>query len=205
MKLFENCSSQRVFGVGDFSDLVFKVSDITSNRDDSGITQSTRLKIILTTETDKLIPLSAYDMIATKILAKLHENRRTVMSVGRSNGKTAFVNMLMNNDIKDRFAIKRVIFNDPATIVLWEDGSKTVVKSQENDIYDPEKGMAMAIAKRALGDEGSYYNEFKKWVPCEEENDMHTLQIGAELYHKIVTHFLNNAQETINNLESDAE
>ena len=63
--------------------------------------------------------------------------------------------------------IKKVIFNDPATIVFWSDGKKTVVKCGERDIYDPEKGLAMAIAKRALGNEGNYYELFKKWLPKE--------------------------------------
>ena len=67
-----------------------------------------------------------------------------------------------------RMMIKKVIFNNPATIVLWSDGSKTVVKSYFDD-YDPEKGLAMAIAKKALGNEGNYYNVFKKWLPKDDE------------------------------------
>lgn len=66
-------------------------------------------------------------------------------------------------------AIKNVIFNDPATIILWADGTKTVVKCQDGDIYDPEKGMAMAICKKALGNQGNYCEVFKKWLPEEEE------------------------------------
>ena len=61
--------------------------------------------------------------------------------------------------------IKKVIFNDPATIVLWNDGTKTVVKRGKNDTYDPEKGLAMAISKKALGNQGNYYDIFKKWLP----------------------------------------
>ena len=57
--------------------------------------------------------------------------------------------------------IKKVIFNNPATIVFWSDGTKTVVKAT-NEAYDPEKGLAMAISKRALGDKGNYYEVFKK-------------------------------------------
>lgn len=60
--------------------------------------------------------------------------------------------------------IKNVIFNDPATIVIWADGTKTVVKTQNDEIFDPEKGLAMAIAKKALGNEGNYFNEIKKWT-----------------------------------------
>lgn len=59
--------------------------------------------------------------------------------------------------------IKRVIFNDPATIVLWDDDTKTIVKA-ENETFDPEKGLAMAITKKALGNEGNYYNELKKYL-----------------------------------------
>lgn len=60
--------------------------------------------------------------------------------------------------------IKKVIFNDPATIVIWADGEKTVVKCQNNEPYDPEKGLAMAITKRALGNKGNYFDEIKKWT-----------------------------------------
>lgn len=60
--------------------------------------------------------------------------------------------------------IKDVIFNPPATIVFWKDGTKTVVKCQEEDLYDPEKGLAMAIAKKAMGNKYSYYNTFKHWL-----------------------------------------
>ena len=64
---------------------------------------------------------------------------------------------------RDKFDIKDVIFNDPATIVLWADGTKRVVKA-ENEPFDPEKGLAMAISKRALGDKYNYYDTFKKYV-----------------------------------------
>lgn len=61
-------------------------------------------------------------------------------------------------------SIKNVIFAPPATIVYWSDGSKTVVKCSEKDVFDPEKGLAMAIAKRCGGNKGSYYKEIQKWV-----------------------------------------
>ena len=66
--------------------------------------------------------------------------------------------------------IKNVIFNDPATIVFWSDGAKTVVKAQDGEPYDEEKGLAMAISKKALGNKGNYCNEFKKWLPEEDES-----------------------------------
>ena len=60
--------------------------------------------------------------------------------------------------------IKNVIFSPPATIVFWTDNTKTVVKCQENDIYDPEKGLAMAYMKKSMGNKGNYFNEVKKWT-----------------------------------------
>ena len=65
--------------------------------------------------------------------------------------------------------IKNVIFNDPATIVFWNDGTKTVVKCQPGDSFDPEKGLAMAITKKAYGNKGSYCNQLKKWLPRKDE------------------------------------
>ena len=61
-------------------------------------------------------------------------------------------------------SIKNVIFNPPATIVFWTDGSKTVVKCNAKEEFDPEKGMAMAIAKRCANNSDDFYKEIKKWV-----------------------------------------
>ena len=70
----------------------------------------------------------------------------------------------MNGCHSTSFVIKKVIFNDPATIILWSDGSKTVVKCQDGDTFDPEKGLAMAFVKKIFGNNGSYYNQIKKWT-----------------------------------------
>ena len=69
--------------------------------------------------------------------------------------------MLRNKSVE----ITKVIFNNPATIVFWSDGKKTVVKCAIDEDFDEEKGLAMAISKRVLGNKGNYYNEFKKWLP----------------------------------------
>lgn len=61
-------------------------------------------------------------------------------------------------------SIKNVIFSDPATIIFWDDGTKTVVKTQDGEKYDKEKGFAMAVCKKAFGNERDYYNVFKRWM-----------------------------------------
>lgn len=60
--------------------------------------------------------------------------------------------------------IADVIFSGPATIVQWKDGTKTVVKCGEGENFDPEKGLVMAITKKALGNKGNYYETIKKWM-----------------------------------------
>ena len=67
----------------------------------------------------------------------------------------------------DTAFLKNVIYNDPATIAFWSDGTKTLVKAQPGDIFDPEKGLAMVVAKKVCGNTGNYYNSFKKWLPKE--------------------------------------
>lgn len=59
--------------------------------------------------------------------------------------------------------IERVIFHDPATIVYWKDGTKTVVKAQ-NEKFDKEKGMLAAIAKKVYGNNGSFNNIIKRFT-----------------------------------------
>ena len=85
----------------------------------------------------------------------------------------------MHYDI--RGCIKKVKFNPPATIVFWTDNTKTVVKCNGED-YDPEKGLAMCISKKMLGDRGNYYEVFKKWLPKEEDTESKPIDINKKLF-----------------------
>ena len=67
---------------------------------------------------------------------------------------------------KPQDLIKNVIFSGPCTIVQWTDGDKTIVRC-ENEDFDPEKGLAMAIVKKLFGTNESktnYNDIFKKWI-----------------------------------------
>lgn len=61
-------------------------------------------------------------------------------------------------------SIRKVIFNDPATIVLWSDGTKTVVKCGPEDTFDMEKGLAMAIVKKMAGNDNRFHKVFKQYL-----------------------------------------
>ena len=116
--------------------------------------------------------------------------------------------------------IDKVIFNNPATIVFWTDGEKTVVKAQNDEPYDPEKGLAMAITKRALGNKGNYCNVLKKWTDTYEDktevkefifpdpnaianNISGAVTTKIDKVADIATEFRNAMNEVIENLKKD--
>lgn len=45
-------------------------------------------------------------------------------------------------------SITRCIINDPAVVVFWSDGSKTIGKCIDTDEFNPEIGLAMAISRK---------------------------------------------------------
>ena len=64
---------------------------------------------------------------------------------------------------------EKVKFSGPATIIFWKDGTKTVVKCQEEDEYfDEEKGIAMCYLKKLFGNKGNYNNIFRKAMKVSE-------------------------------------
>ena len=96
--------------------------------------------------------------------------------------------------------IKKVIFNDPATIVLWDDGTKTVVKCSLGDTYSEWSGLAFCICKKLMGDE--FHKVFKHW--CDRDDirkpiyDIRHTDPGC--HSESVSHY--GKDEIINILES---
>jgi len=63
--------------------------------------------------------------------------------------------------------IKKIIINPPATIILWNDGTKTISKVEDPDVsapflYDPEVGVAMCIAKKFFGSRHQFQKAVKE-------------------------------------------
>lgn len=55
------------------------------------------------------------------------------------------------NEYRIKKIIDHVIFYNPNTVVFFKDGSVVSVKSTDNETYDPEKGLAMALLKYIFG------------------------------------------------------
>lgn len=70
---------------------------------------------------------------------------------------------------RSAFGIDKVVYSPPATIVFWKDGSKTVVKCSENDVFDPLAGIAFALMRKVYGKEyrkiEKYAKEYEKLHP----------------------------------------
>lgn len=61
--------------------------------------------------------------------------------------------------------ISKVVFNNPATIVFWEDGTKTAVKCMEGQEFNEYYGVACAIMKRFFGNNSkasAFVEKFKE-------------------------------------------
>lgn len=71
---------------------------------------------------------------------------------------------------RSAFGIDKVVYSQPATIVFWKDGSKTVVKCSENDVFDPLAGIAFAVMRKVYGKEyrkiEKYAKEYEKLHPA---------------------------------------
>ena len=48
-------------------------------------------------------------------------------------------------------SVKRIVYHDPATIVFWQDGTKTVVKCMDGEPFEKYAGFCAALAKKVFG------------------------------------------------------
>jgi hypothetical protein len=113
----------------------------------------------------------------------------------------------MSSSCYKKLDIENVIFNPPATIVFWTDGTKTVVKA-DGEEFDAEKGLAMAISKKLFGNKYDYYETFKKWVGrYEKKNKRHEegIYLSAEFDTKLMEDLIGKMPTKMSLVEVDAE
>lgn len=72
---------------------------------------------------------------------------------------------------------KKVICNDPATIVLFDDGTKVVTKVHDGDAYDWVAGIAFCCLRKALRNRNfdRYEKQVRKLVDKVYERDPHDM------------------------------
>lgn len=59
---------------------------------------------------------------------------------------------------------ENVIFHDPATIVYWDDGTRTVVKCQPGDVFNAEAGLTTAMLKKYMGNDNTFNRVINEWL-----------------------------------------
>lgn len=114
---------------------------------------------------------------AAKLFREVDESRTREFAIMPKD--EAHINTMINRAISNSYygmhgtvpKLKEVIFNEPATICIWSDGSKTIVKCEEGDIFDKEKGIALCFMKKINGNKGNYNNVFKKFIKEKGDND----------------------------------
>lgn len=89
-------------------------------------------------------------------------------------------------------SISRVIFNGDSTIVLFADGTKSIVKREPNDPVDKTTAIAYAIVKRLLGT-----------AVNAKSNAVNSAYIGA--IHSLADHAYDQANEAAINAQKNKE
>lgn len=123
--------------------------------------------------TEARIETSPYDRQSLSLTADIYPDSVKKILEGGRRFENAF--SIVPDDYNFLFgsynpAIKKVIFNPPATIVLWKDGTKTVVKCKEGDQFDKWAGLSLCISKKIFG--ARFHKIFKEWCD-KEENGTH--------------------------------
>lgn len=93
------------------------------------ITYNNLLRLVDNMLNKGIIPTITHDLIADAI-RQTYEDRNTTMNAVDA---------------------QKVIFNPPATIVFWGDGTKTVVKRMHGEPFDMYHGFTAALAKKVYG------------------------------------------------------
>lgn len=79
--------------------------------------------------------------------------------------------------------IKNVIYNMPATIVEWSDGTKTVSKCEDGEIFDREKGLMAAYMQKMESIKGrKLWKTLNKWLPKGLDMDNEPVNENMSMY-----------------------
>lgn len=80
--------------------------------------------------------------------------------------------------------ITKVLYNNPATIVFWSDGTETRNVCPKDTLYNPDSGLAFCILKKIMGNNEvaklyndwelkDYHNDKNHWVELRDVRKMH--------------------------------
>lgn len=138
--------------------------------------------------------ITSYEEVNRKEEINMRNNCVTVQDVynGMTDAQQKVCQFMIGEALKNAIksftpdSIKKVIYNDPATIIFWSDGTKTIVKCMEDEDYDPEKGFMAAVTKKVFGDKYGWVMRHHVKPAVENENKFNALMnsIAGALHRK---------------------
>lgn len=80
--------------------------------------------------------------------------------------------------------ITKVLYNNPATVVFWSDGTETRNVCPKDTLYNPDAGLAFCMLKKLMGNDEvaklfndwelkDYRNDKKHWVELKDVRKAH--------------------------------
>lgn len=104
-------------------------------------------------------PIEALELVKPNAgICEKEELRKEILS------KMATINVAKTKNFYS-LNVSKIIFNPPATIVFWEDGTKTVVKCSAEDEFSEYYGFLAALGKKAYENN----NQIKKLIDKKAE------------------------------------
>ena len=95
---------------------------------------------------------------------------KTLTSVyGLLSNNLAYAILTMKKELYELYivnclGIKQIIYSGPKTIVIWKDGSKTIVSCGEGDQYDEYAGFCAAITKKIFSSTSKAKKIMKQYI-----------------------------------------
>ena len=139
----------------------FKVNDIVRGNNNVYSITNSRMK------QGKVVEI--HDNGFIDIIVLKHEDK--IYEEGRFNYLNPECFELIKESIEENsFLPKHYIINKKATILMWEDGTKTIVKKCEEDEFNPRLGFLTAIFQHYCGMSKNKANKYLANLQIEEEN-----------------------------------
>ena len=140
--------------------------DNTNNTEETNMEKMTRAEVMgqlqFAITAFRMEEKSKNDPVVVKLMDAIKNAIEYIGEVPKSETKVKTVTVEKKVPVLPE--IKQVIFNYPATVVIWDDDVKTVVECQKGDNYSMESGLAMCIAKRMMGNKSNFNKQIKKYT-----------------------------------------
>lgn len=100
--------------------------------------------------------------------------------------------------------IDQVWFNPEkgTTVVRWIDGSKTISRCQEGDVFDKEKGLTICYLKKFFGKNIHLDKIFSKWCPIEEIKEIKEQNLCTNTISTVVSY---NVKDRVDQIKERVE